>query len=91
MAFSIKVERTETLCERCGHGTVARNGDDRVIVSSCGAHGSSVHVSEPVKTCSYFDFRWKYAYEMRDKAWVLETRKGQIIGFIAPEKQKDRD
>lgn len=81
------------LCGSCANSTVVRftTGDDyyRCEQISFGSRGG--RIPAPVSECSdYHPINTPTKFEMKEVAWVLETKKGKVIGFLSPEEAKEK-
>jgi hypothetical protein len=81
----INVKETPTLCERCEQGHVMRT--ERKTISWCHCVDQFV---EGVKECNSFREQSDASppYRMEKIGWVLEVKKGVIVGFRPPGKEE---
>lgn len=89
MALTVHMRKgTGNLCDRCIHSTVIRGENSEVVY--CSDIGGNIRGM--VKECSGFESPGKVEppYTMRQTAWILEVKKGQVIGFQSPEERNKK-
>lgn len=91
MAIRARVRITEGVargeCGKCEHALI-REFDTETEVR-CGWFHPSVLVTRMVVSCNAFEAKGQITKrEMERQAWILETKKGQPIGFVAPNDPK---
>lgn len=90
MKFNIRGERGRNLCLSCveAHITTDVRGDREIF---CRAVRYAQHIRVPVVVCSgYQEIGKMQKHEAAQLGWVLEVKKGKIVGFRPPT-QKDKD
>ena len=86
MKFTIKSDSGHGLCDSCRNATIAKMADESHIMRCSEFErflkGKIIECNEyqPVGRLS--------DYEMEDKAWILEVKKGRILGFKPPEQSE---
>ena len=87
MPFTIKDEDNSDLCTRCVHVQIVQDG--RGTRKFCGElHTSRNEIYGPVTKCSIRMLRGEMdEYEAKQLGWVLEVKKGEVIGFVPPKKR----
>jgi hypothetical protein len=92
MPFTLKETPDRGLCATCNSGMV-REGDRFTEAEIfCSVSRTAGRVPFLVRACS--DYTAKNApdkWEMEQIAWVLEVKKGRVIGFRPPKGQRDDD
>lgn len=79
------------LCGRCQAGVVTFDEYDRRYThcNRMGEYGGPIG-RQDIRRCNSYtnaiDSDAHIPYEIREKGWILEHRKGQIIGFKPPKK-----
>lgn len=78
-------EAPSGLCHKCQHSTIVtlKSGSTIYYCSDF-----SVRLSSPAVECSSFQEEGKSKWEMERIAWILEVKKGKVVGFVAPNPKK---
>ena len=80
------------LCGTCRNAIIRTDlaGEQEVWCEA--AFQNPMLIRKPIGDCSHHDFKFiMQKYEMEQKAWILEVKKGKIVGFVRPEDRKDKD
>lgn len=77
----------QTLCVTCTHGqvTTIKNGK---VINYCHSIGQSI--PGPVMECTGYEQDGKTSYDYEKMGWVLEVKKGKMMGFISPQEAKKK-
>ena len=87
MNFTIK-DPPDGLCGSCRWSTVARRSRGPAFIR---CNQFERMIQSPMVDCSrYLQAGSQTQFEMEDSAWVLEVRKGKVIGFTSPEERRKR-
>lgn len=82
---------TKRLCESCAYGQVLKSDNSHELVY-CHASGwqvTPIHIR--VVECSKYISQTEQSLRAMEKtAWVLETKRGQAIGFVSPAEFRKR-
>lgn len=88
MSFKLKGEftRPETpLCQSCRYSQIIKGPQQYQERTFCGVSGESKQVPFPVVICSsYLSKGEMNEWEAKAIGWVLEVKKGQVVGFRPP-------
>lgn len=72
-------------CVTCDNGRVTHFADGHVETRCHLGMGNEGTIPDLVTACTAYSFQYKFAPgRMTDQAWVLEQKKGQVIGFRQP-------
>lgn len=83
-----KIEGAKTLCKQCEH-SVCRTFDNNHEDVECTVFKSK-SLRRPVIECSTFLAKGSQSlWDMEQKAWVLEVKKGRPMGFKRPGDKED--
>lgn len=77
----------ERLCDNCTSSTIIKcdNGVEKIFCHSMPEGSGSHQIKDIVVECSSFRKRGELSiHAMEEMGWILETKKGQIIGFVNP-------
>lgn len=85
--FTIKKSR-ESLCETCRNSIIAKDIDGRNVLNICNS-GSPIQIKSIIAECTDYRFKYSDPWEFKESAWILEVKKGQVIGFRPPGKEKE--
>ena len=90
MLFTIKDGKTPNsgvdLCQTCTSSHIWDDGTGHH--KRCTADGRGTPIHGPVSFCSEFMEAGKTKYDYEKIAWILEVKKGQVVGFIGPQDKK---
>lgn len=81
------------LCHSCKHSHVFRAAAESDVFVRCQvSYEQNFFVTKPIVSCSeYANKLDKSEYEMKEIAWVLETKNGKPIGFISPNEARKKE
>ena len=83
MRLNIKVGSEAGLCGSCRHSHIVRTVKGLTI--DCDA-GQPRRIPAPVLECNLHSAEGHSRHEMERLGWVLEVKKGEIIGFKPPKR-----
>lgn len=92
--IKIKVkDEIKSLCDTCEYGLAPRNHDGKKLFTRCiVSSGKAIVISDDVKSCSTYKCEFlSPSYEITSIAWILEVKRGKIIGFKSPLENKEND
>lgn len=91
MAIRIVRDRLKTLCATCKNVRIREYDDGGVFVECMEASHYGARVTRPVTECSAYSQKMSMGKsEAYAIGWTLEVRKGEVIGFRNPAKDKGR-
>jgi len=82
---------TKRLCDSCSHGQVLRTESSQEIVYCNVSIREAIPIHVRVVECSkYRPLSVQSLLEMEERAWILESKRGQPIGFVSPAEFRKR-
>lgn len=82
---------TKRLCDSCSHGQVLRTESSQEIVYCNVSIRQAIQIHVRVVECSkYSSIGEQSIWAMEKSAWILETKRGQPIGFVSPAEFRKR-
>lgn len=88
MDFNLKFSGAKTKCSTCNYSFIYSTVRDTVVECH---YGKDKIMREPVVECSSYEEKNSQSlYEMKEKAWILEVKKGRVIGFVSQEELRKR-
>jgi hypothetical protein len=78
-----------SLCSKCKYSVIAKGESFKQRIVYCREFDSRVNFE--VEKCSEFKGKLeKSIWDMQREAWVLEVRKGRVIGFMSPTEAREK-
>jgi len=88
LRMNIKEGPARGLCGKCQNAIIRQEETGEPFVS-CGAYYPPRDIVRNVVSCTGFDERGQNTVdEMKKIAWILEVKKGRIMGFKTPDEVK---
>lgn len=79
--------RESNLCRTCTYAHVITDHRDRTT-TLCGRYKRAIQITAPVTQCSVYNAMNKMPeYEANRLGWVLEVKKGHVVGFKPPKQE----
>lgn len=93
MKININFRDKGSLCHSCQHAKITKDdsgNEKRQCLVFRYASGRSIDIKENIKECNtYLDKQEVPLYKLEEIAYVMEVKKGGVVGFRPPDKSKD--